>query len=197
MVVGDLLCTGVQANTERHTRNETLEMCSCWGYKQQQGEVGTWRRWKDEMADDPSDFEREELDTEKPNHCPTQDKTDGIYVLTETDGEKTVREANLTVEGREDKVRTLRGYENALDRYRVRHRVGGHLFHPGIEQRLRVGELVVLEDTGSGVFTLRFGTQREGRCAIPLTLPHTRQQASQHRTKKQMRHAARLQNTFT
>ena len=28
------LCTGVQANTERHTRKETREMCSCWGYKQ-------------------------------------------------------------------------------------------------------------------------------------------------------------------
>ena len=35
LVVGELLCTGVQANTERHTRKETLEMCSCWGYKQQ------------------------------------------------------------------------------------------------------------------------------------------------------------------
>ena len=34
LVVGELLCTGVQANTERHTRNETREMCSCWGYKQ-------------------------------------------------------------------------------------------------------------------------------------------------------------------
>ena len=36
LVVGELLCTGVQANTERHTRKETHEMCSCWGYKQQQ-----------------------------------------------------------------------------------------------------------------------------------------------------------------
>ena len=34
LVVSELLCTGVQANTERHTRNETREMCSCWGYKQ-------------------------------------------------------------------------------------------------------------------------------------------------------------------
>ena len=34
LVVGELLCTGVQANAERHTRNETREMCSCWGYKQ-------------------------------------------------------------------------------------------------------------------------------------------------------------------
>ena len=34
LVVGELLCTGVQANTERHTRKETREMCSCWGYKQ-------------------------------------------------------------------------------------------------------------------------------------------------------------------
>ena len=31
LVVGELLCTGVQANTEIHTRNETREMCSCWG----------------------------------------------------------------------------------------------------------------------------------------------------------------------
>ena len=35
LVVGELLCRGVQANTERHTRKETREMCSCWGYKQQ------------------------------------------------------------------------------------------------------------------------------------------------------------------
>ena len=28
LVVGELLCTGVQANTERHTRKETREMCS-------------------------------------------------------------------------------------------------------------------------------------------------------------------------
>ena len=34
LVVGELLCTGVQANTERDTRKETREMCSCWGYKQ-------------------------------------------------------------------------------------------------------------------------------------------------------------------
>ena len=34
LVVGELLCTGVQADTERHTRKETREMCSCWGYKQ-------------------------------------------------------------------------------------------------------------------------------------------------------------------
>ena len=34
LVVSELLCTGVQANAERHTRNETREMCSCWGYKQ-------------------------------------------------------------------------------------------------------------------------------------------------------------------
>ena len=32
-VVGELLCTGVQATTEEHTRTETREMCSCWGYK--------------------------------------------------------------------------------------------------------------------------------------------------------------------
>ena len=35
LVVGELLCTGVQANTERHTGKETRGMCSCWGYKQQ------------------------------------------------------------------------------------------------------------------------------------------------------------------
>ena len=35
LVVGELLCTGVQANTERHTREETREMWPCWGYKQQ------------------------------------------------------------------------------------------------------------------------------------------------------------------
>ena len=35
LVVSELLCTGVQANTERHTRKETREMCSCWRYKQQ------------------------------------------------------------------------------------------------------------------------------------------------------------------
>ena len=35
LVIGELLCTGVQANAERHTRNETREMYSCWGYKQQ------------------------------------------------------------------------------------------------------------------------------------------------------------------
>ena len=35
LVIGELLCTGVQANAERHTRNETREMCSCWGYEQQ------------------------------------------------------------------------------------------------------------------------------------------------------------------
>ena len=34
LVVSELLCTSVQANTERHTRKETREMCSCWGYKQ-------------------------------------------------------------------------------------------------------------------------------------------------------------------
>ena len=34
LVVGELLCTSVQANSERDTRNETREMCSCWGYKQ-------------------------------------------------------------------------------------------------------------------------------------------------------------------
>ena len=33
LVFGELLCTGVQANTERHTRKETREMCSCWGYQ--------------------------------------------------------------------------------------------------------------------------------------------------------------------
>ena len=34
LVVGELLCTGVQANTERHTRKETREMSACWGCKQ-------------------------------------------------------------------------------------------------------------------------------------------------------------------
>ena len=34
LVIGELLCTRVQANAERHTRNETREVCSCWGYKQ-------------------------------------------------------------------------------------------------------------------------------------------------------------------
>ena len=29
LVVGELLCTGVQAGTERHTRKETRQMCSC------------------------------------------------------------------------------------------------------------------------------------------------------------------------
>ena len=45
LVVGELLCTGVQANTERHTRNETREMCSCWGYKQHSSsrKSGEWR----------------------------------------------------------------------------------------------------------------------------------------------------------
>ena len=42
LVVGELLCTGVQANTERHTRKETREMCSCWGYKQQRVIQGIW-----------------------------------------------------------------------------------------------------------------------------------------------------------
>ena len=31
LVIGELLRTSVQANAERHTRNETREMCSCWG----------------------------------------------------------------------------------------------------------------------------------------------------------------------
>ena len=45
LVVGELLCTGVQANTERHTRKETREMCSCWGYKQHSSsrKSGEWR----------------------------------------------------------------------------------------------------------------------------------------------------------
>ena len=45
LVVGELLCTGVQANTERHTRKETREMCSCWGYKQHSPsrKSGEWR----------------------------------------------------------------------------------------------------------------------------------------------------------
>ena len=34
LVVGELLCTGAQANTERHTKKDTREMCSSWGYKQ-------------------------------------------------------------------------------------------------------------------------------------------------------------------
>ena len=37
LVVGELLCTSVQANTERDTWTETRDMCSCWGYKQQHG----------------------------------------------------------------------------------------------------------------------------------------------------------------
>ena len=45
LVVGELLCTGVQANTERHTRKETREMWSCWGYKQHSSsrKSGDWR----------------------------------------------------------------------------------------------------------------------------------------------------------
>ena len=45
LVVGELLCTGVQANTERHTRKETREMCACWGYKQHSSsrKSGEWR----------------------------------------------------------------------------------------------------------------------------------------------------------
>ena len=45
LVVGELLCTGVQADTERHTRKETREMCSCWGYKQHSSsrKSGEWR----------------------------------------------------------------------------------------------------------------------------------------------------------
>ena len=45
LVVGELLCTSVQANTERHTRKETREMCSCWGYKQHSSsrKSGEWR----------------------------------------------------------------------------------------------------------------------------------------------------------
>ena len=45
LVVGELLCTGVQANTERHTRKETREMWSCWGYKQHSSsrKSGEWR----------------------------------------------------------------------------------------------------------------------------------------------------------
>ena len=46
LVVGELLCTGVQANTERHTRNETREMCSCWGYKQHSSSRNS-REWRD------------------------------------------------------------------------------------------------------------------------------------------------------
>ena len=41
LVVRELLCTGVQANTERHTRKETRERCSCWGYKQQSHDHAT------------------------------------------------------------------------------------------------------------------------------------------------------------
>ena len=45
LVVGELLCTGVQANTERHTRKETREMCSCWGYERHSSsrKSGEWR----------------------------------------------------------------------------------------------------------------------------------------------------------
>ena len=46
LVVSELLCTGVQANTERHTRNETREMCSCWGYKQHSSSRNS-REWRD------------------------------------------------------------------------------------------------------------------------------------------------------
>ena len=45
LMVGELLCTSVQANTETHTRTETREMCSCWGYKQHSSsrKSGEWR----------------------------------------------------------------------------------------------------------------------------------------------------------
>ena len=46
LVIGELLCTGVQANAERHTRNETREMCSCWGYKQHSSSRNS-REWRD------------------------------------------------------------------------------------------------------------------------------------------------------
>ena len=46
LVVGELLCTGVQANTERHTRKETREMCSCWGYKQHSSSRNS-EEWRD------------------------------------------------------------------------------------------------------------------------------------------------------
>ena len=46
LVVGELLCTGVQANTEKHTRNGTREMCSCWGYKQHSSSRNS-REWRD------------------------------------------------------------------------------------------------------------------------------------------------------
>ena len=34
LVVGELLCTSVQTNTERHTKKEPREMCSCCGFTQ-------------------------------------------------------------------------------------------------------------------------------------------------------------------
>ena len=45
LLVGELLCTGVQANTERHTRNGTREMCSCWGYKQHSSSSNSRVAW--------------------------------------------------------------------------------------------------------------------------------------------------------
>ena len=43
-MVGELLCTGVHANTGRHTRKKTREMCLCWGYKQHSSsrKSGAW-----------------------------------------------------------------------------------------------------------------------------------------------------------
>ena len=46
LVVSELLCAGVQAtHRETHTRKETREMCSCWGYKQRSSsrKSGEWR----------------------------------------------------------------------------------------------------------------------------------------------------------
>ena len=47
LVVSELLCTGVQANAERHAKNETREMCSCWGYKQHSSSSRNSREWRD------------------------------------------------------------------------------------------------------------------------------------------------------
>ena len=45
-VVGELLCTGVQTNTERHTRKETREMCSCSGIQTTMGTTSRHKAWR-------------------------------------------------------------------------------------------------------------------------------------------------------
>ena len=55
LVVSELLCTGVQANTERDTRNETREMCSVgdtnknshWMRNDSRGLKSEFDRWND------------------------------------------------------------------------------------------------------------------------------------------------------